>query len=73
MFTEDCATKRLKDRYIPIEEVPNICGISVELCKELIKSNKIRYAEFKKPNEHFRSVHVDPVEIQAYLDRKNST
>lgn len=70
MFTDDCATKRLKDRYIPIEAVPNLCGITVEMCEQLIKDNKIRYAEFKKPNEHFRSIHVDPVEIGEYLNHK---
>lgn len=60
----------LKERYIPIEDVQEVCGITLEKAQYLIDNKIIRYAEFFKPGAYKRSIHVDPVEIQAYLDKR---
>lgn len=70
---EVAPAKIIRDRYIPIEDVEDICGITVEECKEMIKRRDIKYAEFTKPGEHKRSPHVDPEEIRDFLLKKNYT
>lgn len=60
----------LKERYIPLSKVQDACGISVDEVKQLINTRSIRYAEFMEPEAYVRSIHVDPVEIADYLERK---
>ena len=69
-MAEKAPGELLKERYIPIEDVQEICGISQDDVQRLIDKRIIRYAEFVKPGAYKRSVHVDPVEILAYLERK---
>lgn len=63
----------LKDRYVPIEDIPNKLGVSVETVEKLIEKKKIRYAEFMKPGAYKRSVHVDPVQVSKVLKLKDVT
>lgn len=60
----------LYERYIPLKKVEEVCGITIKQAQNLIDTNKIRYAEFREPGAQFRTPHVDPVEINDYLERK---
>lgn len=63
----------IKDRYIPIEDVYDKLGVKQDKVQKLIDTRKIRYAEFIKPGEYKRSVHVDPVEIRKVLGLKDES
>lgn len=69
MYTEDCPARRLKERYISVDDVPDRFGISVDKCMELINSRSIKYAEFKKPESRVRTPFIDPVELEAYIEK----
>lgn len=62
----------LKEKYIPITEIPEKYGISIYQVKNLIKSRKIRYAEFRAPGDHRRTVHVNPEDVIAALEEEKS-
>lgn len=69
MYTEDCPARRLKERYISVDDVPDRFGISVDKCMELIEARCIKYAEFKKPDSRVRTPFIDPVELEDYLSK----
>lgn len=60
----------IRDRYIPLRLVEEKCGITLKQAKQLIDKGSICYAEFKEPGATYRTPHVDPVEIEAYLERR---
>lgn len=62
----------LKEKYIPIVEFPEKYGISVIKIKSLIDAKKIRYAEFRVPGEHKRSIHVNYEEVLAVLAKEKT-
>ena len=59
----------LRDRYIPIEDVEEVCGLKVDYVRGLIKEGKIKYTEFmrKGSSSKKRVVHIDPEELMNYL------
>lgn len=60
----------LKEKYIPVEQVPERYNISVAQVMELIKNKKLRYAEFKVPGAIRRTPHINPEDLFAALGRK---
>lgn len=62
----------LKEKYIPIEEFPEKYNISVSKIMRLVESRKVRYAEFKAPGAHRRSMHLNPEDVLRVLEREES-
>lgn len=60
----------LKEKYIPLVDFPDKYGISVLRVKKLITDKKIRYAEFKAPGDRFRTIHVNPEDVLAALEKE---
>lgn len=52
----------LLKNYIPIED----CGYPIDDIKNLINKNIVDYAEFKKPNNKLRTIHVNKLDIEKY-------
>ena len=61
----------LKEKYIPLNQFPEKYHISVAKIMRLIKSNKLRYAEFKIPGEIRRTIHVNPEDLFAALEKES--
>lgn len=62
--------EELKEKYIPIVDFPEKYNISVAKIMRLIESHKIRYAEFKAPGAMRRSIHVNPEDVLAALEKE---
>lgn len=60
----------LKSKYIPIVEFPIKYNISVARIMRLIESKKIRHAEFKAPGDNRRTIHVNPEDVLAILNKE---
>lgn len=60
----------LKDKYIPIEDVPDKRGVSVETVQMLISKYKLRYAEFYKDGAYRRSIFINPDDLDKMLTDK---
>ena len=58
----------LRDKYVPIHDIKeHLPDVSLGQIHELIKSDKIRYAEMKAPGARLRTLHVNPEEIICIL------
>lgn len=58
----------LKEKYIPVSQVPEKYGISVAKVMRLIKNKKLKYAEFKVPGETRRTPHINPEDLFKVLE-----
>lgn len=70
MSQEKLPLEILKEKYIPVESVPDVCGVSVDKVNELIESHKLRYAEFKVPGAIRRTPHINPEDLYAILEKE---
>lgn len=72
MSEEKLPLEILKEKYIPVELVPEKCGVSVAKVMKLINSSKLRYAEFKAPGASRRTPHINPDDLYAVLEKEGA-
>lgn len=60
----------LREKYIPIVEFPDKYNISVATVRRLIDTKKIRYTEFRAPGATKRSMHANPEDVLAALEKE---
>lgn len=70
MSEEKLPLEILREKYIPVSEFPKKYNISVAKIMDLIKSGKIRRAEFVAPGDKRRSLHVNYEEVLSVLGDK---
>jgi len=73
-FTENTIypTDILRSKYKPLLEASIMCNCTVKDIIEAIKSKELRYAEFRIEGSHRRVPHVNPEDLQKYLDRRKT-
>lgn len=71
--TDKLPLELLKEKYIPVSEVPEKCGVSVAKVMNLIHSKKLRYAEFRVEGEYRRTPHINPEDLFSILDKEGDT
>lgn len=72
-MSEKLPLEILKEKYLPIEEFPEKYGISVAKIMSLIKSHKLRYAEFKIPGAVRRTPHVNPEDLLPLIEKERNS
>lgn len=60
----------LLKRYLPVKDVPRYYNISEDTVMELIRSNKVHYAELRTPGGNRRVLQVDMYDVLGSLGRR---